>query len=120
VAEAEPEGVIRPFLDEGAPMAAVLAALRPASPDDHRRTGGRLPDYLDTLLAAFIGQRPPPYTSTRASAVLTGSHLGALVEPLGARELDVLRLLSAGRSNAEMAGAPRELITCLLAEGSPV
>ena len=60
VAEAEPEGIIRPFLDEGAPMAALLADLRAASRNHRRRTGGTLPDYLDTLLAAFTGQQPPP------------------------------------------------------------
>jgi LuxR family maltose regulon positive regulatory protein len=51
VAEAEPEGVIRPFLDEGAPMAALLAALRAPSLNRHRRTVDTSPDYLDAVLA---------------------------------------------------------------------
>jgi LuxR family maltose regulon positive regulatory protein len=69
VAQAEPEGVIRPFLDEGAPMAALLAELRTPA------RGGREP----------------------------GSRRTGLVEPLTERELEVLRLLAAGRSNADMA-----------------
>jgi LuxR family maltose regulon positive regulatory protein len=80
VAEAEPEGVIRPFLDEGEPMAALLADLGAAQPAA----------FLESLLAAFPGRRPAPRPT-------------GLLEPLTERELEVLRLLAAGRSNAGMA-----------------
>jgi LuxR family maltose regulon positive regulatory protein len=104
VAEAEPEGIIRPFLDEGPPMAALLAALRAASRNRPRPAAGMSPAYLDVLLAAFSGQAPPPPdTSVRTAAPATGFHPGVLAELLSARELDVLRLLSDGRSNAEIA-----------------
>ena len=82
LAQAETEDVIRPFLDEGEPMAALLAALRAAA---------RLSSpFLDTLLAAFTSGPPGP-------------HGTGLIEPLTERELDVLRLLAAGHSNADMA-----------------
>jgi ATP/maltotriose-dependent transcriptional regulator MalT len=91
VAQAEPEGVIRPFLDEGAPMAALLADLRVAVRDGREPpAGGVSPAFLGTLLAAFPTQEPGP-------------HRSGLVEPLTQRELAVLRLLAAGRANAEMA-----------------
>jgi LuxR family maltose regulon positive regulatory protein len=80
VTQAEPEGVIRPFLDEGGPIAALLADLR----------DGGSPAFVGTLMAAFPGARPR-------------SHPTGLIEPLTERELAVLRLLAAGRSNAEMA-----------------
>jgi LuxR family transcriptional regulator, maltose regulon positive regulatory protein len=90
LAQAEPEGVIRPFLDEGEPMAALLAGLRVAVRNARGPAVGVSPASLDTLLAAFPGREQ-------------GRHRTGLVEPLSERELEVLRLLAAGRSNAELA-----------------
>jgi LuxR family maltose regulon positive regulatory protein len=75
VAQAQPEGVVRPFLDEGAPMAALLAELRLAARDGRAPAGRASPAYLGTLLAGFPGQQPGPQRT-------------GLVEPLTERELE--------------------------------
>jgi LuxR family maltose regulon positive regulatory protein len=84
---AAPEGYIRLFVDEGAPMLALL-----------RETSKRaiLPNYVATLLAAF-GE---PISSLAAPHA---SRTSALVEPLTEREREVLRLLLEGASNREIA-----------------
>ena len=83
----EPEGYIRVFVDEGEPMAALL---------HQAYARGIAADYVATLLSAFGEQ-----------TVAAPSPPGSLVEPLTERELDVLRLLVVGLSNAAMA---RELV----------
>jgi LuxR family maltose regulon positive regulatory protein len=80
---AEAEGYVRLFVDEGAPM---LALLRLA----HAR--GMTPKYVTALLAAFGWQE-------EASVVRSPS----LVEPLTEREREVLQWLAAGASNREIA-----------------
>jgi LuxR family maltose regulon positive regulatory protein len=57
LAQAEPEGVIRPFLDEGKPLAALLADLRVAARDGRKAAGGASPAFLGTLLAASRARR---------------------------------------------------------------
>jgi LuxR family maltose regulon positive regulatory protein len=80
---AEAEGYVRLFVDEGAPM---LALLRLA----HAR--GMTPGYVTMLLMAFGWQE-------EASVVRSPS----LVEPLTRREREVLQWLAAGASNREIA-----------------
>jgi len=96
----EPEGYVRAFVDEGAPMAT---ALRRA------RTRGVAPEYAARLLDAFVaspvGQgRTEPAVPPRLleGAVLDG-HMSPLVEPLTAREREIVRLIAAGASNREIA-----------------
>jgi LuxR family maltose regulon positive regulatory protein len=79
---AEPEGYVRLFADLGLPMARLLQEAR------SRRV---MPGYVATLLAA-CGADP------------TGPER-ALPEPLSAREIEVLRLIAAGLTNREIAGA---------------
>jgi LuxR family maltose regulon positive regulatory protein len=79
---AEPEGYVRIFADEGAPMTALLKALRKQAPPSA---------YVHRLLAVTAGTRD------RASA------RPGLVEPLSERELDVLRLLGSDLGGPDIA-----------------
>jgi LuxR family maltose regulon positive regulatory protein len=74
---------VRTFLDEGEPMAKLLR---------RALTQGIAPNYVARLLAAF-GEEAPSLSPA----------MDALVEPLTEREMDVLRLIVAGLSNAEIA-----------------
>ena len=79
---AEPGGLIRTFVDEGQPMAALLTALSDR---------GTLPDYTARLLAVWGASQPPGVDS---------AHLQRIgVEALSERELDILRLIQQGQSN---------------------
>jgi LuxR family maltose regulon positive regulatory protein len=88
LALAAPEGYVRLFLDEGAPLAALLArwlagrGAREVNPAERAAQG-----HTRRLLAAF----PPADPGPAAGPALT------------ARELAVLRLMAEGRSNGEIA-----------------
>jgi LuxR family maltose regulon positive regulatory protein len=95
---AEPEGYIRTFVDEGPPLAALLQTAV-----IHRSA----PAYAAQLLAAFgrpdAGGQDGWSNSTSAAASPARPTSASLVESFTARELDVLRLLATGASNATMA-----------------
>jgi len=104
-----PEGYVRVFADEGAPLAAVLDQLIAG----HR--GGRVPPapavpqaYLRRLQAALgppdTRVLPPPPVPA------AGVTMPVLAEPLTGRELQVLALLAAGTSNQQIAS---ELVVAL-------
>jgi len=95
-----PEGYVRVFVDEGAPMATLL-----------RRAHAKsfVPDYAVRLLG-FFGKPPadldgPGPAKPSSIRALTGrpESIALLVEPLTDRERDILRLLVAGASNQEAA-----------------
>jgi len=83
---AQEEGYVRTFLDEGQPMERLLYIA--AEHDVH-------PAYVGRLLKEF-GSEP--------AIKKPGEDISNLVEPLSRRELDVLELLSSGKSNQEIAG----------------
>jgi LuxR family transcriptional regulator, maltose regulon positive regulatory protein len=98
-----PQGYVRVFADEGRPMAALLGRLIAA-----QRTGQAAADvplgYLARLRRAFDARPATPDPGQNAPAV------PGIVDPLTSRELEVLRMLAAGRSNQAIAG---ELVVTL-------
>lgn len=97
---AAPEGYIRVFVDEGAPLGALLRELM---------VGRRLEQlagahtvagqFLTRLAAAFDRHGTPVLLRARRGAVT----MPGLVEPLSAREQEVLALLATGNPNRAIA-----------------
>ena len=86
LAHAEPQGFIRTFVDEGAPMARLLA---------EAAAQGVMPGYAAALLAAFPA-------GERGEETPDASPGNSLIEALSQRELEVLRLVAQGLSNDEI------------------
>jgi ATP/maltotriose-dependent transcriptional regulator MalT len=93
---ASAHGYVRVLADEGAPMRALLAQLPAARPGQQHPARRIDPGYLATLRHACsqAGAAPP----SRAAATPPG-----LAEPLTGRELEVLRLIAAGKPNQRIA-----------------
>ncbi|HEU5392636.1 MAG TPA: LuxR C-terminal-related transcriptional regulator [Streptosporangiaceae bacterium] len=94
-----PQGYARVFADEGPPMAALLARLIAAQRSGQAAAGVPL-GCLARLQRAFdAGHTGPGPRSGTAPAAVPG-----LVEQLTGRELEVLGMLAAGKSNQAIAG----------------
>lgn len=95
---AEPGGYVRTFADEGPLLAALLAKLvREAGQSRACQEGRPSPSYLTALLNASA-----PQTCAVASLV-AGAARARPSALLSAREMTLLRLLAAGRSDHDMA-----------------
>jgi LuxR family maltose regulon positive regulatory protein len=93
LALAEPEGYIRIFVEEGPPMAELLSEVLEAQQRGRLDSLRRIPaHYLRKLLAA-----------TERDAAGTARPATDLPEVLSERELEVLQLIAAGKSNRRIA-----------------
>jgi len=89
--QAEPEGYVRFFIDEGAPMAILLQQVAARMTDS-------ISNYAGRLLAAYHQEQ------TELPEVMTKTMPGvALIEALTERELEVLQLVASGKTNMEIA-----------------
>lgn len=93
LALAEPEGYLRIFVDEGEAMRLLLLNFRSTN---EKQAAHSLLGYVDKILAAF--SQPAEIIS---KSTIT-NHESEIIESLTDRELEILRLIAEGRSNAEI------------------
>jgi LuxR family maltose regulon positive regulatory protein len=94
LALAEPEGYVRTFVDEGAALGELLSASLEARQRGYPDTATQIPArYLAKLLAILAQESAAPSAGE------------GLSEPLSERELEVLALIAAGKSNGEIASS---------------
>ena len=84
---AEPQGYVRIFMEEGEAMRDLLR---------HAAAGGIAGSYTRRLLSTFDEPAQPVSIPVQVAAA-------ELVEPLTAREIEILRLIAAGMRNQEIA-----------------
>lgn len=94
-----PEGYVRVFVDEGAPVADLLGKLTAVRSTAPALAAAVPPGYLRQLVDAINQESEPIPTARRGAA----RPVPGLIEPLSARELEVLELLAAGRANRQIA-----------------
>jgi LuxR family maltose regulon positive regulatory protein len=93
LALAEPEGYVRIFVDEGAPMEALLKRMK--AEDE------MIMEYVRKLLAAFADKEFYPFGSAQDKPSSLSPQ--PLVDPLSERECEVLKLLTTELSGPEIA-----------------
>jgi LuxR family maltose regulon positive regulatory protein len=96
LAQAEPEGYVRIFIDHGAPIATLLRAA-------HAR--GIAPTYVEKLLRAFgeLKIENEELRNVTAQGHSQFTIYNSQFDALSARELEVLRLMASGMDNARIA-----------------
>jgi len=91
----EPEGCIRPFLEEGESMRLLIVDFRLLIEKKPRERVHSQIGWVDTILTAFDQQVGMPQSKINNMKLRT-------IDPLSARELEVLRLIAEGLSNQEI------------------
>ncbi len=111
VKSAEPENIVRPFLDRAEPAKLLLQQIR------QQKLDGFLSDFVDDLLAALDVDLISSTTSQQAEIVLpvkpqslatqlaNDAVIIPLLDPLTEREMEVLGYLAQGLSNQAIADA---------------
>jgi LuxR family maltose regulon positive regulatory protein len=90
VVQAQPQNSVRLFVDEGAPMQALLT---------HLKDEAGISAYVSRLLAAFSPSLPHDKQATVATPAPT-SHVAR--DSFSQRELEILRLVQQGHSNQQI------------------
>ncbi|HEX2223938.1 MAG TPA: LuxR C-terminal-related transcriptional regulator [Thermoanaerobaculia bacterium] len=98
---AEPEGYVQVFLGEGEPFFRLLAAYDEARPG--ALAGTLWSDRLDQALGVQTREVALPVFPPAVSVQAAGRAMNPPGEPLSERELEVLRAIASGLSNAEAA-----------------
>jgi LuxR family maltose regulon positive regulatory protein len=97
---AAPEGYIRVFVDEGAPLAALLRTLLPGRRLEQLVGARTVPrEFLRRLTSSFDRCGMPVLPTARRGAIA----VPGVIEPLSAREREVLALLATGCPNRTIA-----------------
>lgn len=94
----EEEGFISIFVEQGQPIAAALTSLL-----QRELPGNISPDYVRTILVAFPGKASSGVAPAGHAPAPAREDVLPLIEPLTAREMEVLQCIAAGDSNQTIA-----------------